>query len=202
MKASSLTRPRKGSAQSYKVADSGAMTFQQTTLNGAFEIHLEPKADERGFFARTWCQKEFEAHGLDPRLVQCSVSFNGRKGTLRGMHYQTPPHAEAKLVRCTRGAIYDVVIDLRPESCTFKSWIAVVLTAEKRNMVYVPKGCAHGFLTLADDSEVFYQISEFYSPEAGRGVRWNDPAFQITWPEAVQVISERDRTYPNFDQVQ
>jgi dTDP-4-dehydrorhamnose 3,5-epimerase len=184
------------------VADSGVMTFQQTKLNGAFEIHLEPKADERGFFARTWCQREFEAHGLDPRLVQCSVSFNGRKGTLRGMHYQAPPNAEAKLVRCARGAIYDVVLDLRPESCSYKKWIAVVLTAEKRNMVYVPKGCAHGFLTLADDSEVFYQMSEFYSPEAGRGVRWNDPAFQIAWPDAVQVISERDRTYPNFEQVQ
>ncbi len=174
------------------------MIFRETKLVGVLEIHVEPKPDERGFFARTWCQKEFEEHGLNSQLVQCSISFNSRKGTLRGMHYQAAPCAEAKLVRCNRGAIYDVVIDLRPDSGTFKDWVAVVLTAEKRNMIYVPEGCAHGFLTLEDESEIFYQMSEFYSPESARGVRWDDPAFRITWPEKVQVISERDRSYPDF----
>lgn len=178
------------------------MIFHETRLPGVFEIHLEPKTDERGFFARTWCQTEFEAQGLHPNLVQCSISFNTRQGTLRGMHYQAQPHAEAKLVRCTRGAIYDVVLDLRPDSYTYKEWLAVVLTADNRNMVYVPEGCAHGFLTLADETEVFYQMSEFYSPESARGVRWNDPAFHIVWPAAIEVISERDRTYPDFEEVQ
>jgi dTDP-4-dehydrorhamnose 3,5-epimerase len=130
--------------------------------------------------------------------VQCSISFNARKGTLRGLHYQAVPHAETKLVRCTKGAIYDVVVDLRPRSPTFREWTAVELTAEKRNMVYVPEGCAHGFLTLEDESEVFYQMSEFYDAESARGVRWDDPAFQIAWPGKVEVISERDRTYPNI----
>jgi dTDP-4-dehydrorhamnose 3,5-epimerase len=175
------------------------MLFHEAKLPGVFEIHLEPHPDERGFFARTWCQKEFEAHGLNPRLVQCSISLNTRKGTLRGLHYQVPPHAEIKLVRCVKGAIYDVVVDLRPLSPTFKGWIAVVLTAEKRNMVYVPEGCAHGFLTLENESEVFYQMSEFYDAGSSKGVRWDDPAFQIAWPEKVQVISERDRAYPNFE---
>jgi dTDP-4-dehydrorhamnose 3,5-epimerase len=179
-------------------AHGSVMTFVETKLPGVFEIRLEPKPDERGFFARTWCQREFEAHGLNSSLVQCSVSFNGRKGTLRGIHYQIAPHEETKLVRCTRGAMYDVVVDLRPQSPTFKDWIAVVLTAENRKMVYVPKGCAHGFLTLKDDSEVFYQMSEFYNAESARGVRWDDPAFQIAWPEKVALISERDRTYANF----
>lgn len=175
------------------------MIFQETKLKGAFEIHLERKTDERGFFARSWCQTEFENHQLTSRLVQCNISFNGSKGTLRGMHYQVPPHAEAKLVRCTRGSIYDVVVDLRSESRTFKDWAAIILTAEQRNMAYVPEGCAHGFLTLEDNTEVFYQMSEFYHPESARGFRWNDPEFQIVWPECVQVISERDRTYPNFE---
>ncbi len=178
------------------------MIFQDTKLRGVREVNLEPTPDERGFFARTWCKKEFEESGLNSRLVQCSVSFNTRKGTLRGMHFQVSPHAEAKLVRCIKGAIYDVVIDLRPESRTYREWIAVLLTADKRNMVYIPEGCAHGFLTLADESEVFYQMSEFYSPDSARGVRWDDPAFQIIWPDAVEVISERDRTYPDFEQVQ
>jgi dTDP-4-dehydrorhamnose 3,5-epimerase len=178
------------------------MKFCETKLAGAFEIDLEPKPDERGFFARSWCLKEFEAQGLTPRLVQCSISLNSRKGTLRGMHYQEAPYQEAKLVRCTKGAIYDVVVDLRPDSPTYKDWIPVVLTAEKRNMIYVPEGCAHGFLTLEDKTEVCYQVSEFYRPECARGVRWNDPAFQITWPAKVEVISERDRVYPDFEQVQ
>jgi dTDP-4-dehydrorhamnose 3,5-epimerase len=175
------------------------MIFHETKLPGVFEIRLEPQPDERGFFARSWCQKEFAQHGLNPKLAQCNVSVTLRKGTLRGVHFQRAPFAEAKLVRCTCGAIYDVVLDLRPHSPTFRHWIAVVLTAEKRNMVYVPEGCGHGFLTLQDDVEVFYQMSEFYNPEAARGVRWDDPAFQIAWPEKVEVISERDRTYPDFE---
>ena len=174
------------------------MNFFPTKLSGVFEVGIEPHADNRGFFARAWCQKEFEGQGLNARLVQCSISFNTRKGTLRGIHHQVEPYAETKLVRCTRGAIYDVVVDLRPDSPTFKQWIAVVLTAEKRNLVYVPEHCGHGFLTLEDETEVFYQISEFYNPEAARGFRWNDPAFQIVWPGRVEVISERDRTYPDF----
>ena len=174
------------------------MTFHRTKLERVVEIDLDLNTDERGFFARSWCQKEFEDQGLNPRVLQCNVSFNERQGTLRGIHYQDKPYQEAKLVRCTKGAIYDVVVDLRPESPTFKEWIAVVLTAEKRNMVYVPEGCAHGFLTLEDKTEVFYQMSEFYHAEVSRGVRWDDPAFQIVWPREVEVISERDRAYPDF----
>ena len=159
---------------------------------------MERHPDERGFFARTFCINEFATHGLDTKLVQCSISFNTRKGTLRGLHYQTAPHAETKLVRCTRGAVYDVVVDLRANSPTLRQWVGVELTEQKRNMVYIPEGCAHGFLTLADESEVFYQMSEFYSPKSARGVRWNDPAFRIGWPGKVEVISERDRTYPDL----
>ena len=172
--------------------------FLQTKLAGVFEIHLEPKADERGFFARTWCREAFEAQGLNPKLAQCSVSLNTREGTLRGMHYQEMPYREAKLVRCTQGAVYDVIVDLRPESPTFKDWVSVVLTAANRHMVYVPEGCGHGFLTLEDETEVFYQISQVYNAESARGVRWDDPAFRIQWPAKVKVISERDRTYPDF----
>ena len=177
------------------------MIFRETKLPGTFEISLEPRSDERGFFARCWCQEEFESHNLSSAIVQCSISFNSRKGTLRGIHYQASPHAEAKVVRCTTGAIYDVVVDLREDSPTYKDWIAVVLTAEKRNMVYVPEGCGHAFLTLNDETEVLYQMSEFYRPEAARGVRWNDPAFQIVWPAPVEVISERDQNYPNFEKL-
>jgi dTDP-4-dehydrorhamnose 3,5-epimerase len=174
------------------------MLFQETKLRGVFEIQLEPYLDERGFVAVRWSQKEFEHHGLNPKLAQCNLSFNSRKGILRGVHYQAPPHEQGKLVRCTRGSIYDVALDLRPQSPTFKESTAVVLTSSLRNMVYLPEGCAHGFLTLEDESEVFYQMSEFYNPESGRGARWNDPAFRIDWPEKVEVISERDGTYPNF----
>jgi dTDP-4-dehydrorhamnose 3,5-epimerase len=174
------------------------MRFHETKLSGVFEIHIEPYTDGRGFFARSWCSKEFENNGLNPALVQCSISFNARRGTLRGMHYQVAPFQEAKVVRCTRGSAYDVALDLRVGSATFKQWTAVVLTAARRNMFYIPEGCAHGFLTLEDDTEVFYQMSEFYAPEVARGVRWSDPAFQIRWPADVAVISERDRTYPNF----
>ena len=174
------------------------MIFHETKLPGVFEIHLEPKGDERGFFARSWCQHEFEEYGLNPVAVQCNVSFNERKGTLRGLHYQAEPHPETKLVRCTQGAIYDVVVDLRPSSATFKKWIGVILTAADRNMVYVPEGFAHGFLTLDDRTEIFYQMSEFYHPELSRGVRWNDRAFGIEWPSPPEVITERDQTYPDF----
>jgi dTDP-4-dehydrorhamnose 3,5-epimerase len=177
------------------------MIFEETKLKGVFEIYLEPRADERGFFARSWCETEFNNHKLNPKLVQCNVSFNSQKGTLRGMHYQDAPHPEAKLIRCTTGALYDVVVDLRRDSATFKAWFGVVLTAEDRNMLYVPEGCAHGFLTLENETEVLYQMSEFYYPELARGVRWNDPTFQIAWPTEVKVISERDRTYPNFEEI-
>jgi dTDP-4-dehydrorhamnose 3,5-epimerase len=174
------------------------MTFHETKLHGVYEIHLEPKGDERGFFARSWCQREFDQHGLNPVTVQCSVAFNEKKGTLRGLHYQAEPHPETKLVRCTQGSIYDVVVDLRPGSSTFREWIGVVLTAANRHMVYVPGGYGHGLLTLEDRTEVFYQMSEFYYPELSRGVRWNDPAFQIAWPAQPVVISDRDRTYSDF----
>ena len=175
------------------------MIFHETILPGAFEIELEPKSDHRGFFARTWCHQEFTGRGLAANLVQCSLSFSTTKGTLRGMHYQVAPYAEVKLVRCTRGAIYDVILDLRPHSPTFKAWVAVVLTAQNRKTAYVPQGCAHGFLTLEDDTEVFYQMSACQHAESARGVRFDDPAFQITWPEKIAVISERDRNYPNFE---
>jgi dTDP-4-dehydrorhamnose 3,5-epimerase len=172
--------------------------FVPTALPDAFVIEPERREDQRGFFARTWCAREFEARGLNPRLVQCSVSFNKRKGTLRGMHYQVAPHQEAKLVRCTMGAIHDVIIDLRPTSPTYKQHVAVRLTAENRRMLYVPEGVAHGFQTLADDTEVFYQMSEFHSPEHARGVRWDDPVFAIAWPPDERIINDRDRGYPDF----
>lgn len=174
------------------------MIFTETPLKGAYVIDPERFADERGFFARTWCQKEFEAHGLNPSLVQCNISFNYKRGTLRGMHYQVAPHAEAKLVRCTAGSIFDVVVDLRAGSDTFKQWFAVELSSENRRMLYIPEGLAHGFLTLTDAVEVFYQMSEFYAPECTRGARWNDLAFGIRWPFEATVISEHDRNYPDF----
>jgi len=173
------------------------MIFVETKLKGAYLIELEPIADERGFFARSWCQQEFEVHGLNQNMVQCNISFNKKKGTMRGMHYQVAPHEEAKLVRCTKGAIYDVIIDLRPNSSTFKQWIAVELTAENYKMLYIPEGFAHGFQSLADNTEVFYQMSAFFHPESARGIRWDDPAFKIEWPENEQIISEKDLQYPN-----
>lgn len=174
------------------------MIFRETFLRGAYTIEPEFKEDERGFFARTWCQREFREHGLNASLVQCNISFNRKMGTLRGMHFQRPPYGEAKLVRCTMGAIYDVIIDLRPDSLTFKKWFATELTAENRKMLYIPEGFAHGFITLTDNTEVFYQMSQFYHPEYADGVRWNDPAFNITWPIDVTVISDRDNSYPDF----
>jgi dTDP-4-dehydrorhamnose 3,5-epimerase len=174
------------------------MIFQSTKLPGAFVLDLELHSDERGFFARSWCEREFKEHGLNPRLVQCNLSFNRHKGTLRGMHYQQAPFAEAKLVRCIRGALYDVIIDLRPESPTYKQYFGVELTPDNRRALYIPEGFGHGFLTLEDDTEVFYQMSEFYSPEHARGIRWNDRAIGIEWPAEVRVISQRDREYPDY----
>jgi dTDP-4-dehydrorhamnose 3,5-epimerase len=174
------------------------MQFSETSLKGAFVIDVERSEDERGFFARSWCQREFEAHGLNPNVVQCNVSRNCRRGTLRGIHFQVPPHEEAKLVRCTKGAIYDVVVDLRSDSDTFLQHVGVVLSEENHRALYVPEGFGHGFLTLSDATEVFYQMSQFFEPAAARGIRWDDPALSITWPEPIHLISERDRSYPDF----
>jgi dTDP-4-dehydrorhamnose 3,5-epimerase len=170
-----------------------------TVIGSAWVIEPERREDERGFFARTWDPEEFAQRGLNTELAQCSISYNRVRGTLRGLHYQAAPHAEAKLVRCTAGAIFDVVVDLRPDSPTFRGWFGVELSAENRLALYVPEDCAHGFLTLDDDSEVHYQISQSYMPEAARGVRWDDPAFAINWPGEVVVINERDRSYPDFE---
>lgn len=174
------------------------MKFTPLPLQGAFVIEPEPIADERGFFARTFCREEFAAHGLNPDLVQCSVSFNKKKGTLRGMHYQKKPHEESKVVRCTMGAIYDVIIDLRPLLPTFKRWVGVELSSENRKQIYVPEGFAHGFLTLSDESEVFYQISESFHSECTAGVRWDDPSFGIRWPLYPQIIAAKDASYPDY----
>jgi dTDP-4-dehydrorhamnose 3,5-epimerase len=174
------------------------MIFHATELAGAFLLEWERREDERGFFARTWCETEFRAQGLNPRLVQCNASFNRRRGTLRGMHYQSAPYAEAKLVRCTMGALYDVLLDLRPNSPTYLRWLGVELTAENRLSIYIPEGVAHGFQTLTDDTEVFYQMSEFYHPECSHGVRWNDPAFGITWRIPNPILSERDAGYADY----
>lgn len=174
------------------------MIFSPTELNGACRVELKRIEDARGFFARAWCRQEFTEHGLNPDLKQMNVAFSHRRGTLRGMHFQESPHAEAKLVRCTRGALYDVIIDLRPASPTFRRWLGVELTADNRQMLYVPEGCAHGYQTLADETEMYYQTTEFYAPRAARGVRYNDPAFAVKWPLPVAVISEADQQWPDF----
>jgi dTDP-4-dehydrorhamnose 3,5-epimerase len=174
------------------------MIFRPTRLPGAFLVESERLGDERGFFARTWCAREFEEAGLSPRLVQCSVSFNRERGTLRGLHFQAVPHREAKLVRCTMGAIHDVIVDLRADSPAHLEHVAVRLTARNRLALYVPEGCAHGFQTLEEGTEVFYQMTEFYEPSAGRGVRWDDPAFGIEWPMPPTVMSEKDRSYADL----
>jgi dTDP-4-dehydrorhamnose 3,5-epimerase len=173
--------------------------FKPTELPGAYVIEPERKEDSRGYFARTFCEKEFASFGLDTHIAQCSVSFNQRKGTLRGMHYQVASFEEVKVVRCIRGAIYDVIIDLRRNSPTFKKHLAVELDERNGNTLYVPAGFAHGFQTLADDSEVFYQMSQLYSADHARGVRWNDPAFAIPWPKVTRTILERDQSYPDFE---
>jgi dTDP-4-dehydrorhamnose 3,5-epimerase len=191
--------------------------FSETRLKGAYLIELEPIEDSRGSFARSFCQKEFGLHGINMNIVQCNISYNRKAGTLRGMHYQAAPYEEAKLVSCTKGAMYDVIIDLREDSATYCRWIGVELIGPgsqytlcsepegkdfqplARRMLYVPKGFAHGFLTLEDDTHVFYQMSEFYTPGQARGIRWNDPVFGIAWPGEVKVISDRDKRYPDFD---
>ncbi len=174
------------------------MIFKPTPLPGAYVIEPDRREDVRGFFARTYCEKEFVDQGLDPRVSQCSVSFNHRKGTLRGMHYQMMPFEEVKVVRCNRGSIYDVIIDLRSDSATYLRWFAAQLDEENGKMLYIPKGFAHGFQTLANKTEVFYQMSQVYSTEHACGVRWNDPAFSISWPEDERTIMDRDRNYPDF----
>lgn len=174
------------------------MEFIETGIVGAWLLDPMRFADDRGFFARVWCKDEAAAHGLNPHIQQCNVSFNPRAGTLRGMHFQRAPHAEAKLVRCTAGAVFDVLIDLRPDSPTFKRWFGAELTADNRRMLYVPEGCAHGYLTLVDGAEVLYQVSARYAPDAAGGVRWDDPAFGIAWPHPVRHLHPRDRDYPDF----
>ena len=186
-----------------RVADTrspgGAIKFLPTRLHGAYVIEIEKLEDERGFFARTFCHDEFAAHGLRATFVQCNASFNASKGTLRGLHFQARPHEEAKLVRCTRGSIYDVIVDIRRESPTFRQWVGVELTADTGRMIYIPEGFAHGFQTLEDASELFYQMSEMHHPECARGLRWNDPALGIRWPIAEPVVSRRDAQYADFD---
>ena len=174
------------------------MIFKETKLQGAVIIELEMVIDERGAFARTFCRRDFESHGLNGSISQCSISLNTRKNTLRGMHYQRKPCAEAKLVRCSRGVFYDVIVDLRYDSATFKQWTSVEISAENRKMVYVPVDFAHGFQTLTDDTEVIYQMSQFYSPSHADGFRWNDPSFKIKWPSDNFVISSKDQNYPDF----
>ena len=175
------------------------MIFTETKLPGAMIIAPEPKGDDRGFLMRTYCRGEFEARGLDADIAQCSISFNREEGTLRGLHYQEQPHDEVKLVRCIAGAIWDVIVDLRPHSPAFKQWVSVELSAENHTSLYIPKGMAHGFITLSDGVEILYQISQPYCPESARGVRWNDPAFAIEWPGEVRSICDRDRDYPDFE---
>jgi dTDP-4-dehydrorhamnose 3,5-epimerase len=174
------------------------MRFQSTALRGVFIVRPEPREDERGWFARTWCEREAREHGLETLWVQCSISYNASRGLIRGMHYQRAPCEETKLVRCTMGSIHDVVLDLRPQSPTFRHHVAVELSATNRLAVYVPRGCAHGFQTLEDGTEVLYQISEFYAPEHAAGVRWDDPAFGILWPVMPATMSDRDRTLPDY----
>jgi len=174
------------------------MLFLETKLKGAFTIELQRIEDSRGFFARAFCKREFEQRGLNPAIVQCNVSFNPQKGTLRGMHYQQEPFREVKVVRCIAGAIFDAIVDLRPDSSTYRQWTGVELSAQNGRSLYVPEGFAHGYLTLTENTEVFYQVSEFYSPGYERGIRWNDPAFRIQWPIEPLIISPKDASHPDF----
>lgn len=177
------------------------MNFTKTPIAGAYVIDIEPKGDERGFFARGFCQQEFEAVGLKPNIVQANIGVSRQRGTLRGLHYQVPPYAETKLVRCTAGAVFDVVVDLRPAASSYRKWLGVELAADTRRMLYVPEGCAHGYLTLVDNTEIFYLVSQFYSAGAERGVRWDDPVFGIEWPITHNlVISEKDRYWPDWSE--
>jgi len=175
------------------------MIFTESELPGAFVVDLERREDDRGFFARAWCANEFSDHGLNTRLVQANLSFNDREGTLRGMHFQGEPAAEAKLIRCTRGSIFDAIVDLRADSPTFKRWIGVELSADNRRALYVPEGFAHGYQTLEPETETFYLVSQYYTPEAEGGVRWDDPAFGIEWPNPESpLLSDKDRSWPDF----
>ncbi len=174
------------------------MKLVKTDLEGCYILEIEKKSDERGFFARVWDKKIFKKNHLNENLVQTSISFNKKKYTLRGMHYQNSPYEEVKVVRCTRGKIFDVVIDLRTDSDTFKKWISVELSENNYQMIYIPKGMAHGFQTLEDDTEVFYQISQYYYPEYSKGIRWDDPEFSIKWPSELPILSEKDSKYANF----
>ena len=174
------------------------MRYTETSLAGAFVVEPEPIEDERGWFARTFCTREFREHGLDPHLEQCNVSWNRRRGTLRGMHLQIAPHEEVKLVRCTTGAVHDVIVDLRPGSPTYRRWLGVELSAHNRRMLYIPAGLAHGFVTLEDETELFYQMSAAYQPAAARGVRFDDPALGIAWPVPIEIVSDKDRSYPDL----
>jgi dTDP-4-dehydrorhamnose 3,5-epimerase len=174
------------------------MKFRKTDLVGAFLIEIEPHADERGAFARTFCAKEFAEHGLVTDIAQCSLSINKRAGTVRGMHFQRAPDDEVKLVRCQRGAIFDIIIDLRPDSASYRQWQGFELSAEDHRALYVPKGLAHGFQTLTDDAEIFYQISGFYVPAAASGVRWDDPAFAVALPLPISTITDKDLSWPDF----
>jgi len=186
-----------GNPRQYEyIAKETSMTFTETKLRGAYIIEVQKFEDNRGFFGRTFCQKEFKDHGLNPNVAQANVSFNKKKGTLRGMHYQAAPYGEIKLVRCTRGAIYDVIIDVRPDSPTYKQWVGVPLKEDTFTMLYVPEGFAHGFETLDDETEVIYQVSQFYTPGSERGIRYDDPVFRIDWPLEVQVISDKDGSWP------
>lgn len=175
------------------------MKFSRTRIDGVYIIQLEKKRDQRGFFARTWDAKEFRKLGLNPKIAQCSVSFNKKKGTIRGMHHQAHPYGESKVVRCTRGSIFDVIIDLRPKSKTYKKWFGAEISSTNYKMLYIPKGVAHGFQTLEDNTEVFYQISEFFIPEYSRGIRWDDEVFRIRWPLKPTVISKKDGGYDPFN---
>jgi dTDP-4-dehydrorhamnose 3,5-epimerase len=174
------------------------MIFTETAIAGAFVIDVQRREDDRGFFARTFCENELRARGLDTRVAQCNISWNRARGTLRGLHYQEAPHEETKIVRCTRGAIWDVIVDLRRDSKTYRQWTGVDLTAGNRRALYIPHGLAHGFITRVDDAEVLYMMGETYVEGAARGLAWNDPAFAISWPIEPAVISERDRGYPQW----
>lgn len=175
------------------------MVFQETPLPGAYVVEIERRSDPRGFFARAWCARELEQAGVSVDFVQANIGYSARRGTLRGLHLQVAPHGETKLVRCTRGAIYDVAVDLRPDSPAYLQWVGVELTAENHRMLLVPEGCAHGYLSLSDDAEVFYAVSAYYHPAAERGYRYDDPAFGIDWPEEVRVVSEKDLSWAPYE---
>ncbi len=177
------------------------MIFTEIDIPGAFTVEFEEKTDDRGFFARSWCEREFAALGLANKIVQCNVGYSTRAGTLRGIHYQDAPHAETKVVRCTRGAVYDVIVDVRPDSPTYGKWSGRELTADNRLMLFIPEGFGHGYQTIENDTEIFYQTSEFYHPESATGIRYDDPAFVINWPLPITAISDTDRSWPDYQLV-